>query len=215
MVGVAIGLHEEVGARLACRVRTVGAQRCGLREESLSAQGAIHLVGRHLVVTLAGLPRGIALRVLARDPRLARRVHEVLRAQDVYAQEELRVFYRTVHVALSREVDHEVDVVVSEEAVHELAVAYVALHEEATLVVDVVLDGAQVAGVSQGVDNDDLNVVVDVFLVQQVLDEVGAYKARGSGDEICFHKSKRVLMNSAINFSVPSSPSKLELTHRS
>ena len=91
---------------------------------------------------LAGLPGWESLFVLARHPCAACGVEQVLRAEDVDGEEELRVLDGTVHMTLRSEVDHIVDVVLRKEFVCQFAVSDVAFDEEATLVVDVVLDGA-------------------------------------------------------------------------
>ena len=133
------------------------------------------------MVAFAGLPCGVSLRVLARDPSPSGCVEEVLRAEDVHAQEELRVFDGAVYMALGGKVHHIVDVVPGKEAVGQFAVAYVPLHEQAAAVVDVVLDGAEIAGVGECVENDHLDVFVPVFLVKQVFDVVGTDETCGTG----------------------------------
>ena len=114
---------------------------------------------------LTRAPLRVTLAVAPGDPGLAGSVQEVLSTQDVDAQEELWVLDGAVHMALGREVDHIVYVVVAEQAVGQLAVAYVALDKEAAAVVYIVLDGAQVARVGEGIEHDDLDVVIDILLV--------------------------------------------------
>ena len=181
VVGVAVGHDKEVGTRFRSRIGTVRTERSLLGEVAFGPQTSIHLVGGHLMVAFAGLPCGVSLRVLARDPSPSGSVEEVLRAEDVHAQEELRVFDGAVYMALGGKVHHIVDVVPGKEAVGQFAVAYVPLHEQAAAVVDVVLDGAEIAGVGECIENDHLDVFVPVFLVKQVFDVVRTDETCGTG----------------------------------
>ena len=189
VVGVSVGFHNHVGRRLRCGVGAVRAERRLLGEETVGTQRTVHLVGRYLVIPLACLPYGIAVVALADDPGLARGVEHVLRAEDVHREEELRILNRAVHVALGGEVHHVVHVVLGKDAVHQLAVADITLDEHAALAVDVVLDGAQVAGVGQSVEHNHPDVLVLVLLVEQILYEIGADKAGGTCYEIRLHVS--------------------------
>ena len=69
-------------------------------------------------------------------------------------------------MALGRKVDNIVYVVLGKEAVDQLPVADVAFHEDATLAVDVLLDGSQVAGVGQRVENNHPDVLIPILFVQ-------------------------------------------------
>ena len=132
------------------------------------------------MITFARFPCGIALRILADNPRFASRVEQILRSKDVNAQEKLRIFNATVYMALGRKVDHIVDIVLGKEAVEQLPITDVALYEEATLTVDVVFDGSQVSGVCQRVKNNDLNIFVLILSVEQILDKIGTDKSSGT-----------------------------------
>ena len=144
----------------------MGAEWGLLGEVAFCAQRAIHLVGGNLMEALARLPCRITLAVASGDPRTAGGVEQVLRAQDVHTQEELRVFDRAVHMALGGKVYHIVYIVFAEESVGELPVAYVALDKEATMVVDVVFDGAEVAGIGEGIEHHHAYVVVGILLIE-------------------------------------------------
>lgn len=95
--------------------------------------------------TLPGLPCRITLFVFACHPSAAGGVEQVLCTEDVHAEEELRVLDGTVYMALCGKVDDIVNVVLSKELVSKLAVADVSLYKEATLVVNVILNGTEVA----------------------------------------------------------------------
>lgn len=83
------------------------------------------------------------------------------------------VFYRTVYVTLGREVHHIVDVILGKQLVGERLIAYVTLYEEASFLVDIIFYRAQIAGVSECVENDNSqSFVVGILLMQQVFDEV-------------------------------------------
>ena len=90
-------------------------------------------------------------------------------------------------MALSGEVHHKVDVVVGKQALGELPVADVTFHEDAPLVVDVVLDRAEIAGIGERVEHDQPDILIFVLFVKQVLDEVRSDETCCSGNEICFH----------------------------
>ena len=96
----------------------------------------------------------------------------------------MRILDAAVHVALGGKVHHIVELVPAEEVVHQLAVADVALHEDAAVIVDVPGDGAEVARIGQGVEDDHADMLV---YPQDVLDVVGADESGGAGYEIGLH----------------------------
>jgi hypothetical protein len=105
---------------------------------------------------------------------LADGLEDRVRADQVGADERLRVVERVVHVGLGREV-HD-GVALGDELVHEVGVADVAVHE-----LDLVGDRLQallVAGVGQGVQHDHLELGV---VAHRVMDEVRADEAGGAG----------------------------------
>ena len=61
------------------------------------------------------------------------------------------ILYRAVYMAFSGEIHHEIDVIIGKESVGKGTVTDVALYEEAPFIVYIVLDGAEVAGVSQSI----------------------------------------------------------------
>ena len=132
------------------------------------------------MVTFPGLPGGVALSVLSCHPRTACSIHEVLCSEDVHRQEELRIFNRTVNMALCSEIDKIVDVVFCKQTVNEFTVTDVSLHEEAPLIVNIVFDGSEVACIGEGIEDDYLDVVIQIFLMKQVLDVVGADESGSS-----------------------------------
>ena len=69
-------------------------------------------------------------------------------------------------MALGGEVHHVVHVVLIENICHHVAVADVAFHEDASLAVDVVLDGAEVAGIGQGVEHNQSDLLVGILLFE-------------------------------------------------
>ena len=83
-------------------------------------------------------------------------------------------------MALGREVDKIVDVVLGKEVVEQFSVANIAFHEDATLTVDVLFDGSQIARVGQRVEDNHFNILVSILYVQQILDEISADKTGAS-----------------------------------
>ena len=185
VIRVAVGAHDVVGTRLGGTVRTVRVERRCFHEIALSAEAAVHFVGRNLMEAHAAAPGGVALFVASRLPSRAGGVKEALRAEDIGLQEELRIFDAAVHVALGGKVHHHVEAVFGKEAVDEFAVANVAFHEEAAFVVYVFRNRAEVAGVGEQVEHHHAHVIV---FFQDVLQIVCADKAGGTSNEISFHK---------------------------
>ena len=77
-------------------------------------------------------------------------------------------------MALGSEVHHIVYIVFSEEPVGKFAVADVAAHEDATVVVDVILYSSEISCVCKQVEHYHLYFFILVFAVKQILDVVGA-----------------------------------------
>ena len=75
-------------------------------------------------------------------------------------------------MTLSCKVNNIINIVLSKQFIRQLAVAYITLYKEATLVVDVVLDGTKVSGIGQCVEDNHLDVFVHILFVEQILDEV-------------------------------------------
>ena len=135
------------------------------------------------------MPRSI----LAGAPRLAGAIEHVLCAQDIGLEKQARVGDAAVHMALGREVDDIVHVVVTQDVLHQFAVTHIASDEGDIGAFYLLLDGSQVAGISQGVEDDDLDVVA--ILVEDVFHKVRADKTCGSRDEISLHNIVTVLIN--------------------
>jgi len=91
-------------------------------------------------------------------------------------------------MTLGCEIDHIVNVVLCKELVNQLPVTDVTFDKEAAFIVDVVLDGTEITSVSQGIKNDDLDVVVHILFVEQILDKVRADKSGSPSNEISLHK---------------------------
>ena len=104
----------------------MGTQRGGLHEEALGTQSAIDLVGRDLQVLLALFP-GLGLGVI---PGLLGALQQVHRAHDVALDKDLRVLDGAVHVALGGKVDDVIEIVLCEQALDQLLIADIALHED-------------------------------------------------------------------------------------
>ena len=129
----------------------MGLERRIFRKESCIAQTAIDLVRRNLVKTNAGFPRRVALFVLADHPIAARTIQQILRTENICLQEELRIFDTAVHVALRGKVYDHVEVIFSKQIVDQRAIANIATHEEAALLIDVVGDRTQIARIGEQV----------------------------------------------------------------
>lgn len=90
-------------------------------------------------------------------------------------------------MALSGKVDDKVGVVVSEDALHKSAVADIALYEGDVRELDFILDSEQVAGISQSIEDDDIDIVA-VFL-QEIFYEIRADEAGTADHEISLHNT--------------------------
>ena len=137
--------------------------------------------------TLSCFPCGISGFVFSCNPSLTGCVQKILSAEDVHRKEQLRVLDAAVNMAFGCKIHNIVDVVLGKQFVGELSVSYVAAYEEATLVVDVVLYGAEVSCVSQKIEYNNLYILVFVFFVKQVLDEVCTNESCGSCYKISLH----------------------------
>ena len=137
--------------------------------------------------TLSCLPYRVSGIVLPCNPCLACGIQQVLRSEDIYRQEQLRVLNTPVYMAFCGKVYDIVDVVFGKQSVSEFSVPYVSADEEATLVVDVVFNCAEVSGVGQKVEHNDFDVLIFVLSVKQVLDEVRTNESCGSCYKISLH----------------------------
>ena len=167
--GPVIGQHQQVRARLGGRVGAGGVDRRLLGKEqvgSVQRQVAVDLVGGDLVI--------------AGDAVLAAGVHQRGRADDVGLEEDARVLDGAVHVALRREVDDDVGMLLFKELVYALAVADVQLHKAEVRVVHHGGEGREVARVGQLVQADDPIVRIRV---QHVEYEVGTDESGAAGND--------------------------------
>ena len=139
-VGPVIGQHQQVGPRLGGGVGAAGVDGGLLGEEQVrpvQGQVAVDLIGGHLVIALnAVLPAG---------------VHHHGGAQDVGLEEYLRVLDGAVHMALRREVDHHVGVLLLKELVDGLPVTDVGFTEAEIGVLHGLFQGGQIARIGQAV----------------------------------------------------------------
>ena len=147
LVGVVVGHHNHVGTRFRGAVGRVGAEWGLLGEVAFGAERTIDFVGRNLMVADTVAPGGVALFVTSCDPGSAGCVEQVLCAEDVSLEEELWILDGAIHMTLGSEVDHDIEAVLLEEVFNEGFVSDVSAMEEATLVVNVVGNGLEVAGV--------------------------------------------------------------------
>ena len=180
-VGIVECHNEHISAGLGGGIGAVGAQRGGLHEEALGTQSAVDLIGGDLQVLLAFLP-GLGISIV---PGFLCALQQVHGAHDIALDKDLGVLDGTVHMALSGKVDDIIEVVLCKQALHQLLVADVALHEHMAGVALHILQVLQIARVGQliQVDQQDLGV-----LLEHIVDKVGADKTGAAGDQIFFHK---------------------------
>ena len=179
-VGVVERHDEHIGAGLGGRVGAVGAQRGGLHEEALGTQSAVDLIGGDLQVLLAFLP-GLGIGIV---PGFLGTLQQVHGAHDVALDKDLGVLDGTVHMALGRKVDDVIEIILCEQALHQLLIADIALHKDMAGVALDVLQVFQIARIGQliQVDQQDLRV-----LLEHIMHKVRANKAGAAGDQIFFH----------------------------
>ena len=75
-------------------------------------------------------------------------------------------------MAFSSKVDNIVDVIFSKQLVSEFSVSDITFYEEATLIVDIILNRSQVSGISQCIKNDNFDIFIFIFFVVMLLDIV-------------------------------------------
>ena len=113
------------------------------------------------------------------DPVLPAGIHHHRRAQNISLQEDARILNGAVHMALRREVDHDVRMLLLEQLIHRLPVADVRLHKAEIRVVHDALQGAQVSGIGQLVQTDDPIIRI---LPQHVENKIASNKTGSAGD---------------------------------
>ena len=154
----------------------------GLHKEAVRTQCAVHLIGGHLQVLLALFP-GLGLSVV---PGFLGALQQVDGTHHVALDENFRVLDGAVNVALRGKVDDVIEIVLCKQALDQLLVADVALHEDVAGVALNVLQVLEVAGVGQLVEVDQQDL--GVFL-EHIMHKVGTDKTGAAGDKIFFHKS--------------------------
>ena len=160
----------------------MGAQRGGLHEEALGTQSAVDFIGGDLQVLLAFLP-GLGIGIV---PGFLCTLQQVHGAHDVALDKDLGVLDGAVHMALSSKVDDIIEIVLCKQALHQLLVADVALHEHMAGVALHVLQVFQIARIGQliQIDQQDLRV-----FFEHIVHKVGTDKTGAAGDQIGFHRS--------------------------
>jgi len=138
-----------------------------------------------LVEAYAGFPEGVSVGVGACCPCVTGGVEEVLCAEDIGLEEELRMVDAAVDVAFCGEVDHEIKVVLFEESVCEVSVADISFDELAAVGLEVAVEGVDIAGVGKQVE--DNNAYVVRVSGQEMFDKVGANEAGAACNEVGFH----------------------------
>ena len=140
-----------------------------LREEqigSIERKVPVNLVGRHLMIALYA--------------RFSRGIHESRSAHNVRSEEHFWVLYRAVNMAFRREVDDYIELLILEQFVNKLAVCDVALYELEMLVFHRLVEGLEIAGISQKVEADD---IIIRMLAEHMIDKVAADKTGASRNE--------------------------------
>ena len=181
-VGMVIGTHDEVRTGLAGRVGAVGSVGRGFGKEAGLAQRAVHFVGGDMVeaaVFIAGLELARAV-----HPVAARRFDKRERTHVVGLHEGAGALDGVVHMALGREVDDAADVVLGEQALDELLVADIALHEGVVGHTFTLGYVGKVAGVGELIEVDDM---IFRILFAEVRNKVRAYESGTAGNEYGFH----------------------------
>ena len=160
----------------------MGAQGRGLHKEAVRTQSAVHLIGGHLQVLLALFP-GLGIGVV---PCLLGALQQVDGAHHVALHKNFGVLDGAVHMALGGKVDDVVEIVLCKQALHQLLVADIALHEHMAGVALHVLQVFQIACVGQliQIDQQDLRV-----FFEHIVHKVGTDKTGAAGDQIGFHRS--------------------------
>ena len=160
----------------------MGAQRSGLHKEAVRTQSAVHLIGGHLQVLLALFP-SLGIGVV---PCLLGALQQVDGAHHVALHKDLGILDGAVHMALGGKVDDVVEIVLCKQALHQLLIADIALHEHMAGVALHVLQVFQIACVGQliQIDQQDLRV-----FFEHIVHKVGTDKTGAAGDQIGFHRS--------------------------
>ena len=181
-VGMVIGAHDEVRARLARRVRAVRRVGRGFGEIAGFPQRAVDLVRGNVVES----GRLIARLHLAGSvhPVTACRFNEREGAHVVRFHEGAGALDGVVHMAFRGKVHDAPDVVFREQALHQFLVADVALHEGVVGHPLAFLQIVEIARVGELVEIDDAVVRI---LCAEVRNEIGTDEAGAAGNQYGCH----------------------------
>ena len=118
--------------------------------------------------------------MIALYARFSRGIHESRSTHDVRSEEHFGVLYRAVNMALRREVDDYIELLILEQLVNKLAVCDIAFYELEMLVFHRLVEGLEIAGISQKVEADD---IIIRMLAEHMIDKVAADKTGASRNE--------------------------------
>ena len=161
--------HKKVRPRLGGGIGARRMQRRLLRKKEVGPverQIAVHFIRRDLMITP--------------DAVLAAGVHQYGRADDVGLQKDARILDGAVDVALRREVDDDVGMLLLEEFVDRLAIADVRLHEAEVGVIHHAPERGQIARIGELIQTHDAIIGI---LFEDMENKIAADKPRPAGDE--------------------------------
>src|SRR5574344_2127837 len=119
--------------------------------------------------TFATLPRRITGRFFACHPCTSRSIEKILCSQNIRRQEQLRIFDRTVDMALGSKIHNIVDVVCSKQFVGKFPVPDVTMNKETAFIINIILDSSEITSISQSIEDDDFNVFILILFINQIL----------------------------------------------
>ena len=170
--GAVISLNKKVCARLGSGIRAGCVNGSGLGEEEVgTVEGkiAVNLVGGNLMIAL--------------DAVLTASIHHNCGTHDVGVKEYSWVLDRTVNVALSREVNHDIGVLLLKYLVYRFSVGNINLAETEVRIIHNRSKGFKVSCISEAVKAYDS---VILMLAEHIVNEVSSDKAGTAGNDY-FH----------------------------
>ena len=181
MIGVHKRLDHKVRGRLRSRVGAVGIVLRRLMEILVRIrERAVHFVrGNMKELVILRIASVLPL------PCRPRRVQHRQRAQHVGADEQGGILDAPVHMALGREMDHPVDVVLPEQPADRLRIADIRLHKGVVVPLLHISQVFQISRVCQLVHIDDPDRAA--ILPEHVMNVIGSDKAGSAGHEIRAH----------------------------
>ena len=183
-ISVMVCHYHHIGTCLGSAVRAMRAKRGVLRKETFGAQRAVNFIRRHLMIAHSLAPCGITLFVLTRHPCTTGGVKQVLSTQNIRHQEELRILDAAVHMAFSGKVHHIVEFVFGKQLVGKNTVTDITFDKEATFLVNIFGNRAQISGIGQGIQYHHFYIIM---LCQNIFYIVGSDKSGSTGYKISFH----------------------------